>query len=200
MAPKRSSSASPTELDYYCVTSPEKPLTRLADGTLFPESGDFHVLVSDHEETTVVQVALEVRDGRPVVTNVGVRRLDVGGVHEDKALTPTFLRELDFGKIFGAAIEQGAFMGVGFKNPLRDKPIAISAASRATALARRRQPLSNDQLAQVVKIVKENKYNPRKQVASLLFLSERTASRRIAEAKKRGLFDEQPTSKGIDNG
>ena len=195
MAPKRSSSASPTEPDYICATSPEKPLTRLSDGTLFPESVDLHVLVRDHEGTTVVQVALEVQDGRPVVTAVAVRRLDEEGADEHKTLTPTALHGLNFRKIFDIAIEQGAFMGVGFKNPLRDKPAAITAASRAAALARRRQPLSNDLLAQVVTIVNKNKYDPRKQVASMLHASERTASRWIADARKRGLFDEEPTPK-----
>lgn len=148
----------------------------------------------------MVQVALEVQDGRPVVTAVAVRRLDEEGVDEHKALTPTALHGLNFRKIFDIAIEQGAFMGVGFKNPLRDKPAAITAASRAAALARRRQSLSNDLLAQVVTIVNKNKYDPRKQVASMLYVSERTASRWIAEARKRGLFDEEPTPKETDNG
>lgn len=146
------------------------------------------MVVKEDDSTTVVKVSLAVSAGRPIITEVAIylyEHLNIVG------LTPTMLHHLNFSKIFDTAVEQAGFMAIGLKNPLRDKEAWLHAADQAKALARKRQPFSDDLLAQVAKIVKRNPYDPRKEVAATLHMSDRTASRWIAEARRRGLLDEQ---------
>jgi hypothetical protein len=173
----------------------ETPLVVLADGTLFPEWAEIYVYVDADETMTPVRVEVEVRDGRPIVTGVSI--IQFGRSSSDRiALTPTNVRNLNFGEIFDEAVRVGGYMGVGYQNPKRDKPAAIAAAKRATALARRRQPLLDARLKDVAEIVAKNKYDPRKEIASSLHVSDRTASRWIAEAKRRGLVADLGTDDG----
>ncbi len=185
---KRASPSSGNRPEYHATGRPDTTFVPLADGTLFPESVDLNVVVKDDDSTTVVRVSLGVSAGRPITTEVAIHLLDehlnvVG-------LTPTTLHHLNFGKIFDAAVEQAGFMGIGFKNPVRDKDALLNAAHQAKALARKRQPFSDDLLAQIATIVKRNPYDPRKEVAATLHMSDRTASRWIAEVRRRGLLDE----------
>jgi len=90
----------------------------------------------------------------------------------------------------------GGYIALDPDGTLESRTAAKSAASRAASLGRKRQPLTDALLTQVVDIVNENKYDPRKQIASTHYISERTASRWIAEAKRRGLFD----VKAVDHG
>jgi hypothetical protein len=190
MSSKRTSTSAGNEPEYIAAGHrPDTVFVALADGTRFPESVDINVLVRDERSTIPVRVSLEVRDGFPIVTEVTVFRLDEQT--RRVGITPTALHDLNFGKVFDAAVEQASFMGVGYEDPPRDKAAAQDAARRAAGLARRRVPFSDDLLAQVTTIVKENPYNPRKTVAATLHMSDRTSSRWIAEAKRRGLLDER---------
>ena len=174
------------------VEREEALVVALADGTVFPESIEIDVRVKDENGTAIVTVSLEVRDGRPVVAGVGIWAFDTERM-SPAPLSPTMLHGLNFGKVFDEAIQMGAMMGVASSTPLRTLAVveeAGAAAQRASALARRRQPLTDALLAQVVNIVHNNKYDPRKQVASMFYVSDRTASRWIAEARRRGLLEE----------
>lgn len=178
--------------EYECHHAADTPLVALSDGTLFPESVNLTVVVRGDGPATVAEVGLEVAEGHPVVTAVSIRRVDLENLYAGPiSVTPAMLHNLNFGKIFESAVQTGAFMGIGFENPIRDKPAALAAAARAGALARRRQPLSDSLLEEVANIVNHNQYDPRKQVASDLHVSERTASRWIAEVKRRGLLDKK---------
>jgi hypothetical protein len=188
-------SPSNKDLEYIAFETPDTQLVPLSDGTLFPESVSLHVYVQEEDQPSVVaQLSLEVKDGRPVVMRVAITRL-VHGQHgpEQVELTPTILHNLNFGKIFERAIMHGGYVALDSDGSLDGHAAAKSAAARAAALARRRQPLTDALLAQVVNIVRKNRYDPRKQVASEHYVSERTASRWIAEARRRGLIDEYPT-------
>lgn len=181
-------------VEYISFETPDRPLVKLADGTLFPETATLLVYVREEEQEVEIhaEVSLEVHDGRPIVVRVAVAR----GIHsegrwERLPLTPTMLHDLNFGKIFDRAIRHGGYIAVDADTEFVDRQAASASAQRAAALARRRQPLTDALLAQVVNIVRHNKYDPRKQVASMLYVSERTASRWIAEARRRGLLDEE---------
>lgn len=182
---------------YSGYTSPTSPLVALADGTLFPESANIEVLVHDDEGITMVEVALQVSDGCPIVTGVFVRPLEKSTTHVGPlSITPTMLHNLNFRMIFDTATQTASFVAfLPSDNPLRDKPFAQAAARNAQTLGRRRQPLTDALLTQVANIVNHNKYDPRKQVASEFYVSGRTASRWIAEARGRGLIDRR-----LDNG
>jgi hypothetical protein len=64
-------------------------------------------------------------------------------------------------------------------------------ASAALNSSRKGRPVSDATLRRVAEIVKENKFDPRRQIHDEIGASPRTASRWIVEAKKRGYMTEE---------
>ena len=63
-------------------------------------------------------------------------------------------------------------------------------------MSRRGRPVSDEDLRRVADVVEANPYDRRMQVAHQLHVSPRTASRWIAEAKRRGFIEERANKKG----
>lgn len=162
-------------------------LTELADGTPFPAF--FNCTVIPHGLKPLMQLTLEVRDGRAVLTRFAF--LDRGP--EGPELTATSIHDANVGEIVKDVIRR-----VAETASLQDRGVILpgeddaQAGEAAADLARGRRGPSERQLKLTAAIWRENKdYDPRKQVASGLYVSERTASRWIALARERGYITEE---------
>lgn len=156
-------------------------MTELADGTPFPRY--FTCAVVPRGLAPLMQLTLEVRQGRPVLTRFTF--LDRGP--EGPELSASAIHETKVGDIVQNVIER-----VGETASLQERGVILpgegnpEAGQRASDLARGRRGPSESQLQQTANIWRENTYDPRKQVAEMLDVSPRTASRFIALAKERG--------------
>ncbi len=165
--------------------------TRTVDGQSFPET-------SETEPT--VRIRIEMQDGRAVPTQVTVARPDGG------ALIASDFREPSMAMVEQAVkhVAQNAFARL---NPpplvgnLRDRENsvdlgshaawgqAISGAGVRASSARRRRPVTDERLREVAIVYSRDLSGaPTKAVADALHYSQRTASRLVALAKKRGLI------------
>jgi hypothetical protein len=186
------------------------PPTTLTDGTVFPRLVEF--LVSAEGDRPVLDGVLEVIDGRPVlarlaltraqdaseITGSTLRSVNVSGLLEDVvrrtaevASSLVTLANLEAPRRPPAArlddVESAWGPDLPFHTGLAE---ARAIGVRAAALPAQRRP-SEAQLREVAEIVRANPDEPRKQVARQLYLTERTASRRIAAAQKAGYFEEE---------
>ena len=92
---------------------------------------------------------------------------------------------------WAAQLEKTAYDEPGVPHPIPSDDELDAYGAKAVSSLRGR-PVSDEDLRKVAEIVKDNGFNPRKQLKETLNLSERTASRWIAEARRRGfLGDEQ---------
>jgi hypothetical protein len=82
-------------------------------------------------------------------------------------------------------------MDPGFATSTEVAALGGRARLRAGASLRARQPMTEDLIRQVAEIARANPYEPRKQVALQLYTSQRTASRWLAEARRRGVLEEE---------
>lgn len=162
-------------------------LTQLADGTPFPASVSLTFLRIGL--TPILDLTLEVREGRPVLTRFAFLSRGPGAA----PLTPTDIHDTNVGEIVDHVIRQVAATAA-----LQEQGVILpsegdaEAAEAAADLARGRRGPSERQLKMTAAIWRENKdYDPRKQVAQMLYVSERTASRWIALAKERGYITEE---------
>ncbi len=178
-------------LTTFVVHDLDSPLVELVTGVQFPG----RTLVEAHgADGLLIEVLLEVEDRRPVVSRVTVGRSE-GGAPLDAASLG-----LPLGRIFDQVIAQVAAT-VARSQASAKVPFGTmfqwpsDTGARAVAARRRHQPASDTELKQVAQIVRSNKYDPRKQVARELPVSERTASRWIAEARRRGLITEEEDGK-----
>ena len=165
-------------------------LTELADGTPFPTSISMRVIRMGL--VPLIDLTLEVRDGRPVLASFAfLRRTPTG-----PPLTATEIHDTNVSEIVESAIRSVASTATLRSEELLAGPPSevgdVVAGDRAADLARGRRGPSERQLRLTAKIWQENNdYNPRKQVAQTLYVSERTASRWIATAKERGYITEE---------
>jgi hypothetical protein len=162
-------------------------LTELADGTPFPAS--ITVAIVRIGMLPIIELTLKVRDGRPVLTRFSF----VSRGPDGPPLTPSEIHDTNIKDIFDSAV-----LHIASTAGLQDQDVILpfegdaEAGEAAADLARGRRGPSERQLRMTAAIWRENKdYDPRKQVASGLYVSERTASRWIALAKENGYIKEE---------
>jgi hypothetical protein len=165
----------------------------LADGTLFPRIADVRVRPWSNESGTPtgpwIDLRLEVENGQPVVTYFGVTRAE-----GDPPITPSDIRRLPLGKIVEQVVDTTAktLAAMNYKpgpppSDFWQGPAAV--AGSAAVSAHRGRPPTEMQIQMAAKIAKHNRYDPRQEVARALMVSPRTASRLLAEARRRGLIE-----------
>lgn len=160
-------------------------LAELRSGGVFPK--DFLVL-AQYEDGPVLQLLLGVRDGQAAVKNLAVSTESPDGL----PITASMVHDLPLGQMFDEAIGQAAVAATALASPQLFVTLEEATAARAEALASRRgRPVSEENLLKVAAIVRANTYDPRQEVRRELHVSERTASRWIAEARSRGLVTEE---------
>ncbi len=156
-------------------------LTELDDGTPFPTTVSLTVIREG--VVPLIDMTIEVREGRPVMTQFSFRSRGPAG----PPLTATEIHDTNVGDLFEAAVHALASTPAPSDDPadLGDQ----AAGNRAVAMARRGRPVSDETLGRVAQIVKDHRDDDyRKQVATQEHVSLRTASRYIALAKERGLL------------
>jgi hypothetical protein len=168
------------------ISPPPTNLVELSDGTSFPAA--ITATVIPQGLSPFVEVSLEVQEGRPVLTRFAVVRRGPAA-----RVTASDVHDLNVGEIVDDVIRTLAAMAQADPNEvvmgqaLRDE----EAAERAAALSKNRRPVTDSQLRQAANIAHHNPLDPRKQVAAQLYTSERTASRWLAEARKRGFLTDE---------
>jgi hypothetical protein len=175
-------------------------LVRLATGVDFPERVRVTVVPPDGPHLGLL---LEVEDGRPIVTAMTFTRRPGGSM-----ISSSLLREQQLQKILDLAVHCVADatrndilayeLNAGLRpvSPLTALPRVLDEdeSRRVGSLAVRSQrgrPVDETTLRKVAEIVKRNDYDPRREIHDEIGASPRTASRWIAEAKRRGLIDEE---------
>jgi hypothetical protein len=167
----------------------------LTTGVLFPE----RVRVSGrYKDGPPVGLSLIVRDGQPVLISLTIGHDDD---EEGNPVTPSALHDLPLSQILDQTIGQMTEgMLISRRNaeasetglPPRFPALGESAAARLAGVASQRgRPVTEEILRRVAEIVKENSYNPRRQIHDEIGASPRTASRWIDEARKRGFLTEE---------
>jgi hypothetical protein len=174
-------------MDFTMTYNTPAEITHLADGTPFPAYISLTVLRIGLGP--ILGVTLEVEEGRPVLTGFSFLKRGPGG----PPITPSDIHHTKVGDIVEGVIRQVAATAL-----LQEQGVILpgegdaNAADSAAGLARGRRGPTERQLKKTASIWRENKdYDPRKQVANGLFVSERTASRWIALAKERGYIKEE---------
>ena len=162
-------------------------LTELADGTPFPPA--ISVTIVRIGLVPIIELSLEVRDGRPVMTRFAY----VTRGPEGPPLTASEIHDTNVSEVFDSTVMHlAATASVQGQGAILPSEGDAEAGEAAADLARGRRGPSERQLRMTAAIWRENKdYDPRKQVASGLYVSERTASRWIALAKERGYITEE---------
>ena len=142
---------------------------------------------------------MAVEDGRPVMTHFTVGRRPGGS-----AVTASFIHGLPVGDLFDqlvAYLDWGAdLMQKGYDDPnvvhLMPKDDERQAMGARAVASQRGRLVSDEDLRKVAEIVVGNDYDPRKEVVRQLHLSDRTASRWIAEARRKGFLTKEVDENG----
>lgn len=159
-------------------------LVELSTGGLFPASVEVAIEV---DNGYLWRLRLGVEDRRPVVNRLDVERAStVSGAYAGPPITATSLRDVPFEDMTRRAIEAAGRAAAHWSG----RPESGDDAGVAAALARRRRPMTDALLRRVAQVARINPYDPRHQVAEQLSTSERSATRWIAEAKRRGFLEE----------
>jgi hypothetical protein len=173
-------------------------MTPLDSGFLFPSPIAVWVAPPG---CPAVDVVLAVEHGEVVVTQVVVSRADNARTLDASALKSVPIRKI----IDEAKRRVGMYAAIGqeFANPRRSEgylwmiaPGDETFGLRPGTLGghRRGVPVTDAELQRVAEIVRSTKYAHRAKVADELHLSLRTASRWIAEARRRGFLNEENDS------
>ena len=171
----------------------------LSTGVLFPQN---LLVMANYDGGPSLQFLLAVEDGQAIVSSLTVSRNVLDCPPDCPPISATMVHELPLGQIIDEVIARTA---TGFLALYRAHQAALAgrphqfltpdeaAATRAGARrgSRRGRPVSDEDLRDVAAIVQTNTYDPRRQVREELNVSERTASRWIAEARSRGLVTEE---------
>jgi len=156
----------------------------LPDGTRFPQ---FLQFLCSYEGGPHFSFGVEVREGRPVVASIGI----LSKLSEPE-VTPSMLHAVPFGQLIEYVMSAAAAYALQ-RTVGRHRLITgaeITAAGAAATAALRGRPVRNEELERVAEIVRRNKRDPRNEIKRELHVSVRTASRYIAEARRRGLLNE----------
>jgi hypothetical protein len=168
----------------------------LPNGTAFPEWASVGALMA---KGPMIDLTINIQEGRPVISGVSIYQ----GAEDRLEITASLVHDLPLGRIFDLAVSAVAASVLKLQrstprerlyHPLPEwLPSTVSADDVADAVrlvSRRGRPVADDDLHRVAAIVRRNSYDPRKQVARELHLADRTASRWIAEARRRGILTE----------
>lgn len=155
-----------------------------------------------YENGPLMEMATGVDDGRPVITQFGLTSAEGG-----PPISASMIDALPLGAIFDQVVEVLATSGLAFFRAVGAAKdgrahIFLSDEEReraANAASRRGRPVSDQILRRVADIVRANPYSPRADIRAEIAVSERTASRWISEAKRRGFLDDEITG-GPGNG
>lgn len=120
------------------------------------------------------------------------------------AVTASFIHGLPVGDLFDqlvAYLDWGAdLMQKGYDDPnvvhLMPKDDERQAMGARAVASQRGRLVSDEDLRKVAEIVVGNDYDPRKEVVRQLHLSDRTASRWIAEARRKGFLTKEVDENG----
>jgi hypothetical protein len=140
----------------------------------------------------ILRIELGFEDGRPVVSSFAVEREEGG-----PPISASMVDELPIGSIFDEVIGRLATTGLAMfrahNAASEGRPRVFltpeEAEAARTSVGRRGRPVEDDQLRLVAEIVQANPYAPRPEIRDRLHVSERTASRWIKEARRRGLLE-----------
>jgi hypothetical protein len=166
----------------------DRKFVPVGDGTfVFPER--LRVLAR-YPGGPLIEMELEVVEGRPEIATFSISRVAGGSW-----LEPSFVHDLPLARLKDHVVERSMSLAVEVGHismgafdillPMSDEPDRAAATK-----ALRGRPIRTDTLHQVVNIVRSNDFDHRKQIARELHVSDRTASRYIAEARRRGLLEE----------
>lgn len=167
---------------------------QLADGTFCFDEVD--ALVPLGPEGPYVSLFMSIESGRLVVNSVTISRSGVAGhpgagiVWAGPEITASAIHALPLESIVERVVHdcaQWAARTVGRAD--------ADAAASAAMHQRRRHAITDDLLRQVSEIARSHPDAPTIAVSAALPTSRRNASRLIAEARRRGFFDE-PTEQG----
>jgi hypothetical protein len=179
---------------------------QLADGTAFYQPAH----VTWHTEGLEIDFVFEVVDGRPKWSQMHVHPAFRRTAAEVPELTATRIRELPLDAVAEEAVRQVARIATGYtlgRHP-GDLPIHVpgeyggtygentraadAAGDAAVNVRRKRRKMTDELLRRVSDTVRSDETGaPRQAVAAREFSSTRTASRLIAEARKRGFLGEE---------
>ncbi len=178
------------------------PLTQLDDGTWFPERVEAFAFFRGSKQRPVLGLVLEIEEGRVVLSRFSVERQRTTGPGSwpdgqsvGPEVTASFIHGLNVGAVLEVVVRRVATSSLAFTR--LDQPAPRVTAEEAHAVGdrvlatRQYRRVDVGLLRQVADIASVNAYNPRRQVAEELHTSERTASRWIAEARRRGLITEE---------
>ncbi len=170
----------------------------LSTGVLFPQN---LLVMAQYADGPNLQLLLGVEDGQAIVSSLTISRNVPDNPPDCPPISASMVHDLPLGKIIDEVIARTA---TGFLALYRAHQAAQARrphqfltpeeadTARAGALTSRRgRPVSNEALRAVAEIVRTNSYDPRLQVQRELHVSQRTASRWIAEARSRRLITEE---------
>lgn len=150
-----------------------------------------------------VEMELGVADGRIVVFSVTFRSYsvpdgiavseDVRQTFNDPPITAAAVRSIPLGSIIDLEIGRITMRTRDRMTLGRDRPWSQRDLEEADArrISRRGRPVGDETLRRVAAIVRENRFDPRRQIHDEIGASPRTASRWIAEARRRGYITEE---------
>ena len=190
----------PTEKFEVMPLNPDFRLVKLADGTLFAAEITVQAWQTGGP---LLEITLKVKNGQPALTYFGVR---AGSDDDAEPLRPFLIRALPVARIVEHVMKYVATVALMRDRFARENsPWDLSVdelgkAEEMSARLGRRRPMTDPLLQQVANIVRDNQYDPRRKVAETLFMSNRTASRWIAEARRRGLLEESAMDSSQEEG
>jgi hypothetical protein len=173
---------------------------RLEDGGTLSTTGDVQS-VGDHglptkmeyrhdggEDQPALEMAVEVRNGGPVCTEIRLKAGDSGYVRvRDVILVASFLESRIEELAVIAALDptaRGSWSQMLPDADVREKERTVRAARRAV-----RRKLTPDRMAQVAEVYRSTEGNKLDAIGAELGVSERTAARYVAAAREAGLLD-----------
>jgi hypothetical protein len=159
----------------------------LKTGAWFPE---VLLVTGRYLSGPLLSMSFRVLEGEPTLLSLTIGHEDDLGAR----VTPSAVHDLPLGQLIGETIARMAEVTLLFRRPdssgtdaaHRFPSLADGANARKAAVASQRgRPVSDDTLRRVSEIISESPFDPRVKIHEEFNVSSRTASRWIAEAKKR---------------
>jgi hypothetical protein len=141
----------------------------------------------------------EVVDSRPALRSLRIGAEEVDGEAE---VTASVVHDLPLGQIIAETIARTATATLASARASEARaegrphqfltPEEVASTRRNALVSVRGRPVGDETLRRAAEIVRDHPYDYRQKVHELLPTSKRTASRYIAEARKRGFIEEGP--------
>jgi hypothetical protein len=167
----------------------------LDTGTLFPTA---ITVTARLKNGPLIGLSLGIEGGKPVFRSSTFSRAP-----EEPPLTPADIHDVPLGAIFDEVVARVATSAFAILRSNRAaaagephrfvSPEESQQIANAAMASRRGRPVRDQELLKVARILESNQYDPRLQVVRELSVSPRTASRWIAEARRRGYVKEEGT-------